>query len=175
MLSHRIAALLLLLLAAACQDMTTPLAPPDSVAATSHSGAACANLRGTVEARFLSASEQAALPGLAAGAVIGGTLFDDAGTAIGDAYAWIDALEPRGKGALHIQMRHRYVLGDDTFDTNDIGTLSPLQPPLYRFNNRLTINGGTGALAGATGQILAHGTVLIGGGIALEYHGRLCP
>lgn len=175
MRSHRIAALPLLLLAAACQDTTAPLAPPDSVAATSRSAAACMNLRGTVEARFLTPAEQAALPSLAAGAVIGGTLFDHTGTAIGDAYAWIDALEPRGNGALHIQMRHRYVIGGDSFDTNDVGTLAPRQPPLYRFNNRLTVSGGTGALVGATGLILAHGAVVIGGDIMLEYHGRLCP
>jgi hypothetical protein len=179
MRSHRIAALPLLALVAACgQDAVAPIEPLEplaSVAAASGSAAACTQLRGTVQARFLTGAEQEALPPLADGAVIGGTLFDDRGVAIGDAYAWIDDLVPRGNGALHIEMRHRYVIGGEAFDTEDTGTLSPVDPPLYRFNNRLTVAGGTGGFAGATGLILAHGTVVIGGDIALQYHGRLCP
>jgi hypothetical protein len=34
-------------------------------------------------------------------------------------------------------MRHRYVIGSSAFDTQDEGTLAPIDPPLFRFNNRL--------------------------------------
>jgi hypothetical protein len=152
----------------------SPSEPHYNLAAASRSADACTNLRGTVEARFLTAAEQLALPAVATGAVIRGTLFDDDGVAVGAAYAWIDALQPRGNGALYIEMRHRYVIGGDALDTDDTGTLAPVRPPLYRFNNRLAITGGSGAFAQATGMIRAHGTVVIGGDIALQYHGRLC-
>jgi hypothetical protein len=134
----------------------------------------CQNLRGTVEARFLTPAEQELLPGTAAGAVIGGVLFDDEGQAIGEAYAWIDGLEPRGDGALHILMRHRYVIGGSILDTEDRGILAPISPPMYRFNNRLEVTGGTGAFTAASGFISAHGTVVIGGEIELRYQARVC-
>lgn len=174
MSSHRVVAPALFVLVAACSQDVMPSEPQYNLAAASRSAETCTNLRGTVEARFLTAAEQLALPAVATGAVIGGTLFDDDGVAIGAAYAWIDALQPRGDGALYIEMRHRYVIGGDALDTQDTGTLAPVQPPLYRFNNRLAITGGSGAFAQATGMIRAHGTVVIGGDIALEYHGRLC-
>jgi hypothetical protein len=51
--------------------------------------------------------------------------------------------------------------------------LSPVEPPLYRFNNRLEVVGGTDGSANASGFIRAHGTVVIGGDIALQYQGRV--
>jgi hypothetical protein len=173
--THRTPALVLIALVAACsQDVATTVEPLGDAAAASRSADACTNLRGTVQAHFLTPAEQATLPAIAAGAVIGGTLLDDEGAVIGDAYAWIDALEQRGDGALHIEMRHRYVIGGAALDTDDTGTLSPVQPPLYRFDNRLNVTGGTGDFVDASGFIRAHGSVEIGGDIALQYQGRLC-
>lgn len=160
-------------LAACGQD--APTAVPDAIEPQlSRSAAQCQNLGGTVEARFLTPAEQALLPPHAAGADIGGTLLDREGNVIGDAYAWIDALAQAGSGALQIEMRHRYVINGSQLDTQDRGVLSPIDPPLYRFNNRLEVNGGTSDFAGASGFIRAHGTVVIGGDIELRYQGRVC-
>jgi hypothetical protein len=164
-------------LAACSQD--APTAVPSALETQlNRSAAQCQNLRGTVEARFLTPEEQAQLPPYAieAGipADIGGTLFDDSGNAIGEAYAWIDALEQPGGGAVQIEMRHRYVIDGSQLDTQDRGVLAPIAPPLYRFNNRLEVTGGTGAFATASGFIRAHGTVVIGGDIELRYQARIC-
>jgi hypothetical protein len=164
-------------LAGCSPDVPTSVPNPAQVQ-LSRSAAQCDNLGGTVEAHFLTPTEQASLPSYAVvqdtPADIGGTLFDGEGHAIGEAFAWIVALAQPGRGALQIEMRHRYVLNGSQLDTQDRGVLSPLDPPLYRFNNRLEVTGGTGAFAGATGFIRAHGTVVIGGDIELRYHGRLC-
>jgi hypothetical protein len=165
----------LLLLAAACApDLPTAATAPEGRAVFALAGDRCSNIAGSVTARFLSEAEREAVAAIAPGAVIGGTLFDDQGNAIGDAYAWIDDLLPRGAGAFHIAMRHRYVLGDSSFDTSDEGTLAPIDLPLFHFNNRLAITGGTGALAAASGLVRASGTVELGGDIMLRYHGRIC-
>lgn len=159
---------------AACGRDAPTTAPDALEPRLGRSAAQCQNLSGTVEAHFLTPEEQAALPQHAAAADIGGTLFDGEGTAIGDAYAWIVALAPAGSGALQIQMRHRYVISGSQLDTRDRGVLSPIDPPLYRLDNRLDVTGGTGGFAGANGFIHAHGTVVIGGDIELQYQGRVC-
>ena len=59
--------------------------------------------------------------------------------------------------------------------TSDEGVLAPIDVPLYRFNNRLTVVGGSGIYANATGMLIAHGTVnLATGAIELRYQGRVC-
>jgi hypothetical protein len=104
-----------------------------------------------------------------------GTLLDDDGVVVGEAFAWIDGLEPRGEGAIRTQMRHRYVIDGSALDTEDQGVLSPMDPPTYWFNNRLEVVGGTGAFSDAGGMIRSHGTVdLAGGAIQLAYQGRIC-
>ncbi|TVP54009.1 MAG: hypothetical protein EA351_14090 [Gemmatimonadales bacterium] len=126
----------------------------------------CGNIAGTVTAQFVQGEDWD----------IEGTLFDGDGVAVGDAFAWIDGLEPRGDGAIETRMRHRYVIDGSSLDTEDRGVLSPAEPPVYRFNNRLEVVGGTGAFSEAGGMIRSHGTVdLVGGSIQLAYHGRVCP
>jgi hypothetical protein len=127
--------------------------------------AACENVAGTVTAAFVPGEEWD----------IQGTLFDDDGVVLGEAFAWIDGLEPRGDGAIGTRMRHRYVIDGSALDTEDHGVLSPIDPPMYWFNNRLEVVGGTGVFSDAEGMIRSHGTVdLAGGAIQLAYHGRIC-
>ncbi|HUF30018.1 MAG TPA: hypothetical protein VMM77_05070 [Gemmatimonadaceae bacterium] len=159
---------------ASCGRDAPTAAEQDPLPQLARSAAACQNISGTVDARFLSDAERSALPAYAAGADIAGTLFDRTGTPLGEAYAWIDDLRQAGGGSIHLAMRHRYVIGGSLLDTDDRGVLAPVSSPLYRFNNRLEIVGGTGAYAVATGFISAHGTVVLGGAIELQYHGRLC-
>jgi len=131
----------------------------------SRSAASCGNVAGTVTAAFVQGEDQD----------IQGTLFDGEGNAIGDAYAWIDELKPRGNGAISVSMRHRYVIDGSALDTEDRGVLSPMDPPVYWFNNRLEVVGGTGIFSDASGMIRSHGTVNMGSGaIELAYHGRIC-
>lgn len=129
------------------------------------SAQSCDNIQGTVTAAFVEGEDWD----------IQGTLFDENEVAIGQAFAWIDALEPQGNGAIATSMRHRYVIDGSNLDTVDRGMLSPSAPPEYWFNNRLEVMGGTGAFSEAGGIIRSHGTVdLASGAIQLAYHGRVC-
>jgi hypothetical protein len=159
-------ALLSAWLLAACEAPAPTLPTAESgPPALNLSSASCGNVSGTVTAAFVQGQDWQ----------IEGTLFDDTGAVLGDAFAWIDDLEPRGDGAIGIRMRHRYEIGGGAFETMDQGVLSPIAPPEYWFNNRLEVVGGEGDLEGARGMIRSHGTVDLGSGdIFLAYHGRLC-
>lgn len=154
------------LLLAACEaPAPTGLEADGAGALLNRSALSCDNLAGSIEASFVSGEAWD----------IEAELFDAGGAGIGHGFAWIDALEPRGDGAIHVEMRHRYVIGGSDLFTADLGVLSPIAPPLFSFNNRLEVTGGTGDFAGATGMLRAHGTVDLGSGeILLAYHGRVC-
>ena len=119
----------------------------------------CQNIGGTVDAAFVSGTQ------------IQGTI---TGSVEGAAFATVDQLTQSGNGAYHVLLRHRYVTVSGEVWTTDAGVLTPIDPPLFRFNNRLTVVGGTGVYANATGSIQAHGTVILGGAIELRYHGHVC-
>ena len=89
----------------------------------------CQNISGTVDAAFVSGTQ------------IQGTI---AGGVEGAAFATVDQLIPSGDGAYHVLLRHRYVTASGEVWTTDEGVLAPIDPPLFRFNNRLTVVGGTG-------------------------------
>lgn len=149
---------------AACEG--APSGPESVAPLVNRSAADCTNVRGAIDAAFVSASD------------IEGTIFDETlGT--GNASATVTELTAAGDGALHVRLEHEYAWqfegGDGSILTEDQGVLSPIDPPLYRFNNRLEVVGGTGQLAGASGAIRAHGAVDLGSGqIDLAYHGRVC-
>lgn len=151
---------------AACDGPTAtevPLEPGQVL--LNRSAESCDNIRGTVTASFVEGQDWD----------IQGTLFDENHVAIGDAFAWLDDFEPRANGAIAVSMRHRYVIDGSELDTEDRGVLSPRGPPVYWFNNRLEVVGGTEAFADAQGIIRSHGTVdLASGAIQLAYHGRVC-
>ena len=141
-------------------DSGTATSPRADAALKRGPDASCQNIRGTIAAAFVSATE------------IEGTI---AGSVEGLAFATIDRITPSGNGALHVLLRHRYAVQGGDVLTSDIGVLAPIDPPLYRFNNRLTVVGGTGVYANATGTIHGHGTVnLATGAIDLRYNGRVC-
>jgi hypothetical protein len=149
---------------AACEAPPTGIGA-EAEALLSRSSETCDNLSGTITAAFVAGEDWD----------IEGTLFDEQGAPLGDAFAWIDDAEPRGDGSLHLDMRHRYVIDGSDLVTEDRGVLSPIDPPLLRFNNRLEVVGGSGAFSAATGVIRAHGTVDMGSAeIRLAYHGRVC-
>lgn len=148
----------------ACEAPPTGIVAEEEVALSSMARS-CDNLAGTITAGFVEEKDWH----------IEGTIFDEDGAALGDAFAWIDAAEPRGEGSLHLDLRHRYVIDGSDLYTEDRGVLAPVDPPLWGFNNRLEVVGGSGAFSGATGAIRAHGTVDMGSGeIRLAYHGRVC-
>ena len=84
-----------------------------------------------------------------------------------------------GNGSLHVLMEHHYTnaLPFGRLDTSDHAVLAPSDKSagVYRMNNRLTVVGGTGIFADATGELATHGTVDFGtGAIDLTLKGRLC-
>jgi hypothetical protein len=171
-----------LLLLAGCQA-DAPMAPDPLGAddpAVAHSAAPagqCFNVRGPVAAAFVSSDVLHPVDGDAA--MIEG---ETSGDVVSNAYAWVDFLshppaDPSWNGAIQIRMRHLYVAPDQGWSvwTEDEGVLAPVEPGVYRFNNRLTVAGGSGAFAGATGRLRSHGTIdFASNAIVLEYHGRLC-
>jgi uncharacterized protein DUF4242 len=84
-----------------------------------------------------------------------------------------------GNGTLHVLMEHHYTNASPfgRLDTSDHAVLAPSDKSegVYLMNNRLTIVGGDGIFADATGELATHGTVNFGtGAIDLALKGRLC-
>src|SRR5207247_2648232 len=97
----------------------------------------------------------------------------------GPVSAAIHAIDPSGNGALHVLMEHHYTNTSPfgRIDTCDHAVLAPMDKAdgVYRMNNRLTVVGGDGSYANASGEIETHGTVDFGSGaITLSLHGRVC-
>lgn len=90
-------------------------------------------------------------------------------------------VEQRGQ-AIHLQTFHLIRLKDGEIYTEDEGVQAPIDPPVYRLNNRYTIVRGTGAYANASGTIQLHATLVMdftgqhpdNGSIDGTYHGRIC-
>jgi hypothetical protein len=84
-----------------------------------------------------------------------------------------------GNGALHVVMEHHYTNTSPygRLDTSDHAVLAPMDKTngVYRMNNRLSIVGGDGIYANASGYLDTHGTVDFGtGAIDLSLSGRVC-
>jgi hypothetical protein len=84
-------------------------------------------------------------------------------------------LQPSGDGALHASAGHHWVTAlGDLYDVDEV-VLAPVAPPVYHVDNRMTIVGGTGIFAGATGSIHVQGlTNFATGEVDIVYHGRIC-
>jgi hypothetical protein len=158
--------ILAIAIATGCETSAPTGVPLPAEAISAHrSAATCVNVGGTVTASLVDHPDHD----------VEGTLYDGDGNPIGTAYAWIDHLEPRGGGAIGIEMRHRYLIDGAALDTEDRGVLTPMAPPVFRFNNSLEVVGGTGVFEWASGFIRSHGLVDFGtGSIQLDYHGRVC-
>jgi hypothetical protein len=157
--------ILAIAIAAGCDASAPTGVPLPGEASANRSAATCGNVAGTVTASFVDHIDHD----------VEGTLYDGNGEPIGTALAWIDNLEPRGDGAIGIEMRHRYLIDGSALDTQDRGVLTPMAPPVYRFNNSLEVVGGDGVFESGSGFIRSRGTVDFGtGSIQLDYHGRVC-
>jgi hypothetical protein len=163
------------MLAAGCGQ--NPIAPSGGVSAaqasvvagsttSALSSAECSNVNATVVAT-LSA-------GTASGTI--------SGDLNGPVFAAIDEVNQSGNsdtGVLHVRMEHHYtnLSPSGTIDTSDYAVVAPIDrgAGLYRMNNRLTVVGGDGIYASATGYLHTHGTLDFGtGAIHLSLTGRVC-
>lgn len=128
----------------------------------------CQNVSGQIEGQIIGPSAACA-----GGLTEIGT-FTGAGG--GTFVACITPVRTNGNGAAFFDLTHTYTtLSGDTFTTTDRVVAAPMQPPLYRINNRVNITGGTGALADAFGFFRTHGTVNLETGVlSVTYRGRLC-
>jgi len=160
---------------AACssESSTAPAAGPSQRPAFAV-GSECSNVKGTVRANFVSETE------------VEGTI---SGDVAGQAFATIQSITAKKNGIADVTLTHRYVTPDGEIFTSDKGTLRPISEMIggygdwFDFDNRLTVVGGTGAYAGATGTLRARGLLnpfitaaanYGPGGIQLEYSGRVC-
>jgi hypothetical protein len=63
----------------------------------------------------------------------------------------------------------------DLYNTVVVGVLSPKAPPVYLVDEHSVITGGTGAYAGATGNLDIHGIFDFSTGqFSVAYHGEVC-
>jgi hypothetical protein len=70
---------------------------------------------------------------------------------------------PQGNGAVRYELVHYWVNGDDSFWTEDRAVCSPVgtNPLECLVNNRMTVVGGTGRFAGASGHLHNRGLITI--------------
>ena len=88
-----------------------------------------------------------------------GTFTDSEGNPLGAFAACVTSLQQEGEGAFKLQLAHTYTTNSgDTFTTSDSIVLSPINPPIYRVDNRAHITSGTGVYQDAFGFILDEGT-----------------
>jgi hypothetical protein len=89
--------------------------------------------------------------------------------------ACVTNLQQKGDGALVFDLVHTYTTENgDTFTTSDHVVAGPINPPVYRINNRANITGGTGLYKDAFGFIHDEGTLdLAAGVVTVDYHGRI--
>jgi len=89
--------------------------------------------------------------------------------------ACVTNMQQNGNGALVFDLTHTYTTENgDTFTTSDHVVAGPINPPIYRINNRATITGGTGLYDGAFGFIHDSGTLNFAAGVvSVDYHGRI--
>jgi hypothetical protein len=161
---------------AACSS--EPLTVPTTAATHRPSfavGSHCSNVKGTVAAYFVNDTD------------VEGTISGDVS---GQALAKLQSFTWRKQqDVADVTMAHRYVMPDGEIFTSDVGVLRSIDEPIenylnwFKFDNRLTIVGGTGAYAGASGSLRATGVVNpfirpsnidAPVGIQLSYSGRVC-
>jgi hypothetical protein len=116
------------------------------------------------------------IDGNVAGFTESGFFFDSDGNTLGYFDAYVTGLEFEGEGAQKLQLAHTYTTnGGDKFTTADDIVLSPIDPPVYRVNNRAIVTGGTGTYQDAFGFINDHGTYNQDTGVvSVDYYGQIC-
>jgi len=83
----------------------------------------------------------------------------------------ITEAEQASAGATFLRFEHTFTTANGSFSTSDIGVLTPSG----QFNERMTIVGGTGIFAGASGRITSHGYIDMATGTGeVTYRGRIC-
>lgn len=147
----------------ACGD-TQPTAPADRASSDvelSRSAPGCRNVEGKI-------TEWVNGPNTAAGTITGDVS--------GDVSIVITALRQLEGGAMEFDANCLMVTKQGTFTTADNGTLTPIEAPLYRVSNTLTVTSGTGRYNRVTGTLHTRGTLnFVPGGLAdVDYYGQLC-
>jgi hypothetical protein len=104
-----------------------------------------------------------------------GTFTDSEGNTLGSFVACVTSLQQEGEGAFKLRLVHTYTTNSGTFTTSDSIVLSPINPPIYRVDNRANITGGTGVFQDAFGFILDAGTFNFQTGVlSVDFHGQIC-
>jgi len=81
-----------------------------------------------------------------------------------------ESVQP-GSGATFLRFEHVFTTSGGSFQTSDIGVLTPSG----QFNERMTIVGGTGIFDGASGRISSHGYIDMATGTGeVTYRARIC-
>jgi hypothetical protein len=92
----------------------------------------CTNVSGVIEGQIIGPTAQC-----------GGGLTEIGtftGTGDGTFVACITPVRTNGKGTLFLSLTHTYTtLSGDTFTTTDTVVAAPVQPPVYRINNRVNV------------------------------------
>jgi len=116
------------------------------------------------------------IDGQVSGFTESGFFFDSGGNTLGHFDAYVTGLEQEGEGGQKLQLAHTYTTnGGDEFTTVDDIVLSPIDPPVFRVNNRAIVTGGTGIYQDAFGFINDHGTYNQETGVvSVDYHGQIC-
>jgi hypothetical protein len=147
----------------ACGDSqpTAPEARESADLRLSNSSSGCRDVQGTIV-------EYITGPNTAAGTI--------SGDVSGDVSIVITALRQMEGGVVQFDAHCTMVTAEGTFNTTDQATLTPIEAPLYKVNNRLAVSGGTGEYSGVTGKLHTHGTAnfVPGGLVDLRYRGKLC-
>jgi hypothetical protein len=116
--------------------------------------------------------------GTAAGHSTGPTSFistvtgDLAGTLLGTNF---QIVKTGDDATLHFVVDHTFITPQGELSAPGTGVLSPIAPPVYLVNEHCVVTGGTGAYAGATGNIDIHGIIDFSTGqFSFAYHGQVC-
>ena len=119
------------------------------------------------------------IQGTIAGQQTGPTTFmgtvtgDLAGTALGQNF---QIVKVSGDRTFQFVVDRIFVTAQgDLYNTVVVGVLSPKAPPVYLVDEHSVITGGTGAYAGATGNLHIHGIFDFSTGqFSIAYHGEVC-
>ena len=105
-----------------------------------------------------------------------GTFTDSSGNTLGTFVACETGFQQEGNGAIKLQLVHTYTTNSgDTFTTSDSIVLSPVDPPIYRVENRALVTGGTGVFQDAFGFIVDKGTFdMQTGVVSVDFRGQIC-
>ena len=163
----------------ACTADTAPTAstaPADLAAARAQPAGSCRNVEFEGQAALgfvVLPNGVAGLGGTWTPTVLGGIAGETASVLVGE-----EISGGEGQGARHWTLVHSFrTLDGDWFVTEDRAVCAPAgrDPTTCRVNDVMTIVGGTGIFADATGKLRNHGTIdFVNGTLEISMRGRVC-